>query len=100
MLCRRGDWNEELGKFVQYRAGFLLECIILSFNLRSAGALQTSLRQALRLLPSVWRGSLKAMVESGTATISEATASRARLCVDAAFMIMNRRRHAKLLAAD
>ena len=36
----RGDWNPKLRSYFAYRSAFLLECLIMSFHLRSASSLK------------------------------------------------------------
>ncbi len=96
VIRQRGQWSPELCKCTMYSACFLLERMVLSFNLRSASTLTASLRQAFRLLPPSWRSSLQqVMTGSGVsdADVSLASASmvgRARLTIDIAFMLYQR----------
>ncbi len=104
---RRGDWDPRLGKFVSYRAGFILEAMNLSFGLRSAGSLTASMHQSFRLLPETWRSSLSCLMSSAESDsvhqhvmASPATLSRARLTVDVSLMMLMRERHDELLHAS
>ena len=99
-----GEWDEELGHFVAYKIGFLVECLVLSFNLRSSSGLGATMQQAVRLLPPAWSASLSALVRcdgsSRSRLPSASTLSRARLYMDVGFMLFLQQRHADLLAAE
>jgi hypothetical protein len=98
---RRGHWSAQLGKYFSYRSGFLLECLILSFNLRSASKLHASVHQALRLLPPAWQKSISTILSSSQSTMaSAATISRSRLTIDIAYMIYMRRQFESLITND
>lgn len=92
-----GEWNEDLCQFVAYRTGFLLECLILSFDLRSASTLSSSLQHAVRTLPPAWSSSLKALLHGSHSMPAPATMSRARLYVDVGFMLYKQAYFSRLL---
>jgi hypothetical protein len=104
LVRRRGQWSEQLGKFFAYKSGFLLECLILSFNLRTASKLSASMKQALRLLPSAWGNSILSIMQSSTGgsdmMASAATLSRARLTIDISFMLLMRGRFDALTSEE
>ena len=79
-------YNQQLQAFGQYRAAFLLECVMFSFNLRRSGLLKKALIRAVRVLPPFWSSTLEDMLKGGCLP-SEATISRARLFLDVAFML-------------
>ncbi len=116
-FSRLGDWNPALGKFIAYKSGFVLEAMIMSFELRSAAGLSASMTQAMRMLPAAWRSSLSALMSppsssSGVhvhgdapsrhrhAVVSPSTLSRARLTVDVSYMLVMRARHDALVGSD
>ncbi len=102
-VLRLGQWNEELGKYTSYKASFLLECLILTFGLRSAGTVRDSLIRAVRLLPPAWQSSLQHLLNSGGSgpmVASGPTISKARILVDVAFMMWYRSKIDKLLSDD
>jgi hypothetical protein len=86
-----GNWNHRLQKFASYKAGFLLECLVLTFALRSASDLKSTLVHAVQVLPPVWRSSLLSLMRDDASLPSAATLTRARLLVDVAFMLMQQR---------
>ena len=92
-----GDWNTELGHFASYQSAFLLECLVMSFALRDAGTLETSFKQAVRLLPPVWSSSLGNLMRDGQCMPSAATLSRARLYVDVGYMLFRQNYHEGLI---
>ena len=92
----QGVWDDDLGCRVTYKPAFLLQCVVLSFQLRSSGAVPDVIQQAVRCLPQVWRESLMQLLATAK-NPSPSTLSRARLSVDAAFMLWMRKRHAELL---
>ena len=85
-----GFFNVSLQAFGQYRAGFLLECVLFSLNLRRSGSLKKALTNAARCLPAFWSSTLQELLQSGILP-SEATVSRARLFLDVSFMMHWRR---------
>jgi hypothetical protein len=93
-----GDWNEDLCRFVTYKTGFLLECLVLSFGLRSSSSVGAAMLQAARCLPPVWAASLSGVIQGTKSTPSASTLSRARLYVDVGFMLCMQQEHALLLA--
>jgi len=94
-----GYWNEDLCKFTSYKIGFLVECLVLSFGLRSSAVLDATVKQAIRLLPPAWATSWSTLL-NGDSTLPSATLSRARLFVDVGFMLLLQHKHAALLAAE
>jgi hypothetical protein len=92
-----GNWNHQLQKFTSYRIGFLLECLVLSFGIRSASDLQVVLGHAVQLLPPAWRSSLAALMKADATLPSAATMTRARLYVDVAYMLLKRKQFETLL---
>ena len=78
-------YNKQLQSFGQYRAAFLLECVMFSLNLRRAGLLKKALISAANCLPAFWASTLSELLSSGCLP-SESTVSRARLYLDVSFM--------------
>ena len=95
---RLGYWREDLGHFTQYKASFLVECLIFSFALRDAGTLGPSLRQAMRMMPNVWRATLSRLLSKSLPMPSAACMSRARLYVDVGYMLCRQAIHADLIS--
>ena len=79
-------YNRELQSFGQYRAAFLLECVLFSLNLRRSGLLQKALQGGVRCLPPFWGATLQNMLQSSCLP-SEAKLSRSRLFLDVSFML-------------
>ena len=94
-----GIWDDDLGCMVTYKPAFLLQCVVLSFNLRSSSALPEVLKLAMGSLPAVWKLTLQKMLASAK-TPSASTLSRARLSVDVGFMLWMKGRHASVLQDD
>ena len=92
----QGVWNNDMGCRVTYKPAFLLQCVILSFNLRSSHAVPDVIHAAVQCLPEFWKETLKAMLAESQSP-SPSTMTRARLSVDVAFMLFMRSRHAQLL---
>ena len=92
----QGIWDNDMGCRVTYKPCFLLQCVVLSFDLRSSDALPDVIKAAVNTLPEVWKQTLVSMM-AGTKTPSPSTLSRARLSVDVGFMLWMRKQHAQLL---
>ena len=82
-----------------YKTGFLLECLVLSFGLRSASTLPVTVKHAIRVLPPVWVASLTKLMQGDRTLPSAATLSRARLYVDVGYMVYLQQVHAGMLDA-
>ena len=102
-VCRRrgmaGVWDSEMGKFEAYKPQFLLECIVVSFNLRNSRDLSRVVNSTMHLLPEFWRKTIQEHLRE-VPTPSASTLTRARLTVDTAYMLWMRSEHARLLADD
>ena len=92
----QGVWDNDMGCNVTYKPAFLLQCVVLSFNLRSSHNLPETIHAALNCLPDIWKQTLQRLIEDAR-TPSASTLSRARLSVDVSFMLWMRSRHARLL---
>jgi hypothetical protein len=92
-----GTWSEELGIMVAYKPAFLLECIMLAFHLRNTSDLAGAVSGVMGLLPDFWTKTIVQKFEQA-ALPSASTLSRARLYVDAAFMLLMREKHDSLLS--
>ena len=95
----QGVWDNDLGCRVTYKPAFLLQCLVMSFSLRSSHELPDVIRSAINCLPEFWKNTLLAMLTEAK-TPSASTLSRARLTTDAGFMLWMRKRHADLLVDE
>eukprot|EP00969_Alexandrium_andersonii_P126435 5588991-Alexandrium_andersonii.AAC.1 len=94
-----GVWNEDMGCFAAYKPAFLLECILMSFGIRSSKDVADVMASALQLLPKVWQNSIREHLARAP-TPSPSTLTRARLTVDTAYMVWMRRKRALTLMED
>ena len=90
-----GDFNKLTGAHGRYRALFLIQCVLLAFELKSSSSLAVGLQRAFAVLPDIWSKTLQQCF-SVQCTPSGATISRSRLYLDAAFMLHMRERHEHL----
>ena len=95
----QGVWDNDLGCRVTYKPAFLLQCLVMSFSLRSSHELPDVIKSAIACLPEFWKNTLLGLL-SEAKTPSASTLSRARLTVDAAFMLWMRKQHADLLVDE
>ena len=93
-----GTAVEPLQSHASYKPAFLLECIILSFGLRSSADIAKVSSASLKLYPQIWHKTIVQGLEE-LPTPSASTLSRARLTVDVGFMLYMRLQHGKLLEA-
>ena len=82
-----GSFNKELQAFCQYRASFLLQCVLFSLKLKSSSLLCKAMKLAMRCLPPYWSAVLESVISSKVMP-SAATLCRARLFLDVSFMLM------------
>ena len=91
-----GVWNNHLGCYVTYKPAFLLQCVVLSFDLRSAKRLPDVVTSALGCLPEFWKHTVLTLLSDGRMP-SSATMTKARLTVDVGYMLWMRQRHKQML---
>ena len=94
-----GRFNKAAESHGRYRAMFLIQCILLALHLKSSSTMARALRRAFAVLPGVWSQTLSHCF-SVERVPSGATISRARLYLDAAFMLHMRERHEQLLESQ
>ena len=93
---RVGRYNLATQSHGRYRAIFLIQCVMLSFHLKSSSTVGLALQRAFAVLPDIWQKTLSACF-SVECVPSGATISRARLYLDAAFMSYMREKHERLI---
>ena len=93
---RLGRFNPVTESHGRYRAIFLIQCVMLSFHLKSSSTVGLALQRAFAVLPDIWQKTLSACF-SVECVPSGATISRARLYLDAAFMHYMREKHERLI---
>ena len=91
-----GRFNKISQSHGRYRAIFLIQCVLLAFHLKSSSTLGMALQRAFALLPEIWSKTLSECF-SVEVLPSGATISRARLYLDAAYMLYMREEHERLL---
>ena len=79
----------------RYRTLFLIQCVLLAFQLKSSSSVAVSLQRAFAVLPDIWRKTLDSCFSVEFAP-SGATISRSRLYLDTAFMLYARDKLCKL----
>ena len=94
-----GVWNNDMGCYVTYKPAFLLQCVVLSFDLRSSGRLPDVIQASAGCLPEFWKHTVESLL-SNSCTPSPGTMTKARLIVDVGFMLWMRKRHNEMLRDD
>jgi hypothetical protein len=84
-----------------FRPAFMLQALVLCFDLRSSASLRRVVEQSVKLLSPSWSVALSTMLSSMRHVVpSAASLTRHRLFVDVAYMRWMRDLHQQLLATD
>ena len=94
-----GDFSKLAESHGRYRALFLIQCVLLAFEVKSSSSLAIVMQRAFAVLPEFWSTTL-AQCFNLEYMPSGATISRSRLYLDASFMLYMRERHEELICAS
>ena len=85
----------------QFRASFLLHCIVYAFELKNSTRLAMTLRKSLRLMSPIWEKAFDAALSAQAGGLpSAATMHRSKQYVDAGYMMYWRDKHKELIDKD